>query len=506
MQQAQPTDEMVPESGTSPAAGTARAAVATAVGTAVENVLNRGLNVRHIRFMALGSAIGTGLFYGSASAIQKAGPAVLFAYMIGGAAVFMVMRALGEMAGRHPVSGSFGQYASRYLGPLAGFVTGWTYVFEMAIVAIADVTAFSIYMGFWFPEVERWVWILAIIFLLAALNLLSVKVFGELEFWFTLVKVAAIIAMIAGGAAILAFGFQNGDASAAPGLGNLVEHGGLFPNGFEGLLASFAVVMFAFGGIETIGITAGEAADPKKVIPKAVNTVPVRVLLFYVLTLGVLMSLFPWNEVGSNGSPFVQIFSGLGIPAAPHILNAVVITAALSAINSDIFGAGRILFGLAQQGHAPQSFGRVSRHGVPWMTVVMMAGILLVGVVLNAVIPENVFLLIASIATFATVWVWVMILSSHVAMKREISRNGLPASDFPSPLWPAASILAIAFMGLVIGVLGFFEDTRVALYVGAAWLGLLVVAYRLWVKGNGRRRAHLEDETSPLPVVASGQN
>ncbi|MFE5835633.1 amino acid permease [Arthrobacter sp. NPDC056493] len=509
MQQAQTTAETAAPDSTSTDDATAvgnarnaRNAVETAVETAVATVLNRGLNVRHIRFMALGSAIGTGLFYGSASAIQKAGPAVLFAYMIGGAAVFMVMRALGEMAVRHPVSGSFGQYASRYLGPLAGFVTGWTYVFEMAIVAIADVTAFSIYMGFWFPSVERWVWILAIIFLLAALNLLSVKVFGELEFWFTLVKVSAIIAMIAGGAAILAFGFQNGDASAAPGLGNLVEHGGLFPNGFEGLLASFAVVMFAFGGIETIGITAGEAADPKKVIPKAVNTVPVRVLLFYVLTLGVLMSLFPWNEIGSSGSPFVQIFSGLGIPAAPHILNAVVITAALSAINSDIFGAGRILFGLAKQGHAPQSFGRVSRHGVPWMTVVMMTGILLVGVVLNAVIPEDVFLLIASIATFATVWVWVMILASHVAMKREIARKGLPASEFPSPWWPAASVLTIGFMGLVIAVLGFFEDTRVALYVGAVWLGLLVAAYRLWVKGNGRRRAHLEDETSPLPVVA----
>jgi histidine transporter len=184
-----------------------------AAGNAVVGVLNRGLNVRHIRFMALGSAIGTGLFYGSASAIQKAGPAVLLAYIIGGAAVFMVMRALGEMAVRHPVSGSFGQYASRYLGPLAGFVTGWTYVFEMAIVAIADVTAFSIYMGFWFPQVDRWIWILAIICFLAALNLLSVKVFGELEFWFSLIKVVAIIAMIAGGAAIIAFGFQAGGST-----------------------------------------------------------------------------------------------------------------------------------------------------------------------------------------------------------------------------------------------------------------------------------------------------
>ncbi|WP_171027558.1 amino acid permease [Pseudarthrobacter sp. NamE2] len=473
---------------------------------AAGSVLNRGLNVRHIRFMALGSAIGTGLFYGSSSAIQKAGPAVLLAYIIGGAAVFMVMRALGEMAVRHPVSGSFGQYASRYLGPLAGFVTGWTYVFEMAIVAIADVTAFSIYMGFWFPQVERWIWILAIIFFLAALNLFSVKVFGELEFWFSLIKVTAIIAMIAGGAAIIVFGFQAGGSTVEPGLGNLVEHGGFFPFGFEGLLASFAVVMFAFGGIETLGITAGEADNPKKVIPQAVNTVPVRVLLFYVLTLGVLMSLFPWDAVGSNGSPFVQIFSGLGIPAAPHILNAVVITAALSAINSDIFGAGRILFGLSRQGHAPAAFGRISRHGVPWMTVVMMASILLVGVVLNAVIPEDVFVIIASIATFATVWVWVMILASHVAMKRDIARGNLPPSEFPSPWWPAASLLTIAFMVLVIAVLGAFEDTRTALYVGGAWLVFLVLAYRLWVKGDGRRRADLVDETSPLPVLTSARS
>ncbi|MDQ0076434.1 amino acid permease [Arthrobacter oryzae] len=502
MQQAQTEAKPgAPENSTSTIGGTSDSTIGGTVGTAVETVLNRGLNVRHIRFMALGSAIGTGLFYGSASAIQKAGPAVLLAYMIGGAAVFMVMRALGEMAVRHPVSGSFGQYASRYLGPLAGFVTGWTYVFEMAIVAIADVTAFSIYMGFWFPDVERWIWVLAIIFFLAALNLLSVKVFGELEFWFSLIKVVAIIAMIAGGAAIIIFGFQAGGATVAPGIGNLVEHGGMFPNGFEGLLASFAVVMFAFGGIETIGVTAGEAADPKKVIPKAVNTVPVRVLLFYVLTLAVLMSLFPWNEVGTNGSPFVQIFSGLGIPAAPHILNAVVITAALSAINSDIFGAGRILFGLARQGHAPASFGKVSRHGVPWMTVVMMAVVLLVGVVLNAVMPKDVFLLIASIATFATVWVWVMILASHVAMKREIARKGLPASEFPSPWWPAASILTIAFMAMVIVILGAFEDSRVALHVGAVWLGVLVLAYRLWVRGTGRSRAELVDETASIPVV-----
>jgi histidine transporter len=464
------------------------------------SVLNRGLNARHIRFMALGSAIGTGLFYGSSSAIQKAGPAVLLAYIIAGAAVFMVMRALGELAVRHPVSGSFGQYASRYLGPLAGFITGWTYVFEMAIVAIADVTAFSIYMGFWFHDVPRWIWVLAIIFFLAAINLLSVKVFGELEFWFSIIKVGAIIAMIAGGIAIIVFGFHVEGGESVPGLNNLVEHGGFMPNGWAGLLAAFAVVMFAFGGIETIGVTAGEAENPGKSIPAAVNTVPVRILLFYVLTIGVLMTLIPWNEITGETSPFVQIFDSLGIPLAGHILNAVVITAALSAINSDIFGSGRVLFGLAQQGHAPAVFGRISRSGVPWMTVVLMTGVLLVGVVLNATIPEDVFLVIASIATFATVWVWIMILASHVAMKREISRKALVPSDFPVPFWPLASILTAVFMAGVIVLLGIYPDTRVALYVGATWLVLLTLAFKLWVRGKGLERANLLDTSSAVHV------
>ncbi|MCQ1950747.1 MULTISPECIES: amino acid permease [Arthrobacter] len=444
--------------------------------------------------MALGSAIGTGLFYGSASAIQSAGPSVLLAYMIGGAAVFLVMRALGEMAVRHPVTGSFGHYASRYLGPFAGFITGWTFAFEMAIVAIADVTAFGIYMGFWFEDVPRWIWILAVILLIAALNLMRVKVFGETEFWLSLIKVAAIIAMIVGGAAIVVFGFGLPDA-ANPGLDTMLGSGGFFANGFWGLLASFSIVMFAFGGIETIGITAGEADNPKKAIPAAVNTVPVRILLFYVCALGILMMIFPWQDINGETSPFVQIFDTLGIPAAAHILNAVVITAAISAINSDIFGAGRVLYGLAQEGQAPASFARISRNGVPWMTVATMAVVLLVGVVLNALLPESLFTIIASIATFATVWVWLMILLSHIAMKREIKRRNLPASEFGVPFWPAASYAALAFMVFIVVLLGIMPDTRVALIVGAVWIVLLFAAYRLWVRGDGLVRAELADET-----------
>ncbi|KGE68304.1 MULTISPECIES: amino acid permease [Pseudomonas] len=447
-----------------------------------EKGLKRGLSARHIRFMALGSAIGTGLFYGSASAIQMAGPAVLLAYLIGGAAVFMVMRALGEMAVHNPVSGSFGQYASTYLGPMAGFILGWTYAFEMIIVCLADVTAFGIYMGFWFPDVARWVWVLGIVFLIGGLNLCNVKVFGEMEFWLSLLKVGAIVAMILGGFGIMLFGIHSAGETQASGLSNLWAHGGFMPNGIGGLIASFAVVMFAFGGIEIIGITAGEAKDPQRVIPKAINAVPLRILLFYVLTLFVLMAIYPWPQIGSQGSPFVQIFSNLGIGSAATILNIVVISAAVSAINSDIFGAGRMMYGLAQQGQAPKGFAQLSKHGVPWMTVVVMGAALLGGVVLNYLIPENVFLLIASIATFATVWVWLMILFTQVAMRRSMTKEQVAELKFPVPFWPYAPAAAIVFMLFVFGVLGYFPDTQAALLVGAVWIVLLVVAYLLWVK------------------------
>jgi len=214
--------------------------------------------MRHIQFIALGSAIGTGLFYGSATAIQAAGPSVILAYLIAGAVVYMVMRALGEMAVRHPVPGSFGQYAARYLGPFAGFVTGWTFVFEMIVVAIADVTAFGVYMGFWFPDTPRWIWVTAVILCIAAINTRNVKILGEMEFWLTIIKVGAILAMIGGGIVLMALGVSYAPGEPV-GLQNLVDHGGFMPNGLGGLLAALSVVVFAFGGIETIGITAGEA-------------------------------------------------------------------------------------------------------------------------------------------------------------------------------------------------------------------------------------------------------
>lgn len=462
--------------------------------------LKRGLSLRHIQFIALGSAIGTGLFYGSANAIAAAGPAVIVDYLIAGAVVFMVMRSLGEMAVRHPVSGSFGHYASRYLGPFAGFVTGWTYTFEMIVVSVADVTAFAIYMGLWFPDTPRWIWIAAVICFVGAVNTRNIKVFGELEFWLTVIKVTAIVAMIAGGLALMIRGVSY-KQGVTVGLENLVSHDGFAPTGLGGMITALAVVMFAFGGVENVGITAGEAADARRAIPKAINSVPIRILVFYVMTMIVIMSLVPWNQITGEASPFVQIFVALGIPAAPSILNLIVISASISAINSNTFGAGRMLYGLAQHRHAPAAFGRVSRNGVPWLTVLVMCGALVVAAVLNAVMPESVFFVIASIATFSVVLVWCMILFAHISMRRELVRKNRPPSAFPVPLWPVASLCAVAFMAFIVIVLGTLPETRVALVVGVVWVALLAIAYRFGVRGEGRQRLELHDHTDSVPVV-----
>ncbi|UDL97627.1 amino acid permease [Streptomyces longhuiensis] len=448
--------------------------------------LQRGLKSRHIRFIALGSAIGTGLFYGSSESIKAAGPAVLLAYLIGGAAVFLVLRSLGEMAVSSPCAGSFGEYATKYLGPLPGFLTGWTYALEMVFVCLADITALGVYMSFWFPDVPRWIWLLAAVGIIGAMNLFSVKVFGELEFWLSFAKVVAIIAMILAGLAIIVFGFGgNGDA----GVSNLWSNGGFMPNDVRGLVLSFAVVMFAFGGTEIIGVTAGEAQNPEKTIPSAVNSIPIRIVLFYVLTLAVLMSLNPWEHIGAKGSPFVEIFAGIGVASAATVLNVVVIIAALSAINSNIFAAGRIMYGMAERNQAPSVMRRLSRNGVPWMTVVIMIGALLFGVLLNYLMPERVFLVIASIATFATVWVWLMILLSQVSARRRMSAQEVAALKYPAPFWPYGQIITITFMVCVVVLLAFSDSTRIALVVGGVWLALMTCVYYLWLRPRARRAA-----------------
>jgi L-asparagine transporter-like permease len=433
--------------------------------------LQRRLTPRHITFMALGMAIGAGLFLGSANAINLAGPSVLFAYLFGGAMIFIIMRALGEMAVHDPVAGSFSTYAHRYLGPFAGYLTGWNYWILMVGVGMAESTAVGIYMRQWFPELPQWIWVFGSVAMIGGLNLMAVKVYGEMEFWFTLIKVVTVVLMILGGAGMIWLGWGNGGQPV--GLSNLWGHGGWFPHGFTGMVLALPVVVFAFGGIETIGMAAGEASQPERTIPRAVNSVLWRILIFYVGALFVIMAIYPWNQLGTQGSPFVTTFGKLGIPQAAGLINFVVITAALSGFNSTTFSGSRMLYSLSTKAQAPAFLGKVSEHGVPVRAVLVTLACLILGVVLNYLLPERIFAMMMSILAFNTVWTWMMVLIAHFSFRR---RHG--ATQFPLRAWPLTSVVCLLFLAFVLFMLGYSPDTRVALYVGAGWVVLLSLAYK----------------------------
>ena len=437
--------------------------------------LNRGLKQRHITLMSLGSAIGVGLFLGSASAIKLAGPSILFGYIIAGLAIFFIMRALGEMAIEQPVAGSFSKYAHDYLGPLAGFITGWNYWFLWVVTCMAEITAAGIYMEYWFPGTPRWVWALIALVLMSALNFLSVKVYGELEFWFALIKIVTIICMIVIGTGIILFGFGNG--GVATGISNLWSHGGWFPNGFTGLLLSLQMVLFAYLGVELIGVTAGEAENPKKTLSKAIDNVFWRILIFYVGALFVMMAIYPWNEIGDKGSPFVLTFEQIGIAKAAGIINFVVLTAALSSCNGGLFSTGRMLFTLAQQKQAPEKFGQLNKNGIPSKGILATAFVLLIGVALNYVVPAKVFTWLTSISTFGAIWTWGVIVVAQLRFRKGLSQEAQNKLTYKMPLYPLSSYTTLAFLVLVLGIMAYSNDTRIALIVGPIWLIALVVVY-----------------------------
>ncbi|OHX20293.1 amino acid permease [Chromobacterium sphagni] len=442
-----------------------------------QQTLHRGLEERHINLMALGATIGVGLFLGSATAIKMAGPAIMLAYGIGGLAIFMIMRALGEMAIHNPVAGSFSRYAQDYLGPLAGYLTGWNYWFLWLVTCMAEITAVGVYMGIWFPDVPSWYWVLAAMLAMGGVNLIAVKAYGEFEFWFALIKIVTIVLMIAGGFAMIAFGF--GNHGVATGISNLWAHGGFMPHGFTGVLMSLQMVMFAYLGVEMLGLTAGEAKNPKKALARAVDSVFWRILIFYIGALFVILAIYPWNELGTRGSPFVMTFQSLGIPAAAGIINFVVLTAALSSCNSGIYSTGRMLFNLAEQKQALPLFARVSKNGVPMPALLLSIAALLVGVLLNYLAPKEVFTWLTAISTFGAVWTWLIILLAQLRFRRTLSPAQLAAISHRMPLWPYGSYLTLGFLALVIGLMAYFPDTRVALMVGPGWLVFLVAAYYL---------------------------
>ena len=438
-----------------------------------ENKMQRGLKNRHLQMIALGTAVGTGLFYGSTATIAMAGPAVSLSYLIGGIVIFLIVRMLGEMSVEEPVSGSFSHYAAKYWGAFPGFLAGWNYWFLYILVSMAELSAVSIYLGYWFPDLPKWVGVLACLIIITVINLVTVSAYGEIEFWMAFIKIAAIVGMI-----VLGSWYIFSDPDPFPqNFSYLWDHGGFFPNGVTGMIMSLAPVLFSFGGIELIGITAGEAQNPDKTIPRAINQVIYRILIFYVGTMIVLMTLWPWNEVGKDASPFVQIFQNAGFTSTAHILNFVVLTAAISVYNSAIYSNSRMLYGLAKSNNAPKFFEQLSSRGVPVNGILVSSGITLLAAVLNYLLPDEVFMYMMSIVTGAVVISWALIVMTHLKFRKHCEAVGI-VPKFKALFYPVANYLCLAFLAGILLIMATMDEMRPAVIVMPIWILAIWLFYR----------------------------
>lgn len=437
-----------------------------------EEKLKRGLKNRHLQMIALGTAVGTGLFYGSTATISMAGPSVSLSYLIDGIIIFLIVRMLGEMSVDEPVSGSFSHYAAKYWGRFSGFLVGWNYWFVYLVMSMAELTAVSIYLAYWFPDLPQWVGALIFLIIITGINLITVSAYGEIEFWMALIKISAIIFMIVLGSYLI---FT--DVRPFPeNFSNLWIHGGFFPNGIQGMIFAMVPVLFSFGGIELIGITAGEAEDPDKTIPRAINQVIYRILIFYVGTMVVLMSLWAWNEVGTEASPFVQIFDNVGISAAANILNFVVLTAAASVYNSAIYSESRMLYGLAENSNAPKFFLKLSSRKVPVNGILFSSGITLIAVLLNYLFPGKVFMYLLAIVTGAIVVTWIMIVITHLKFREYCKETG-HVTRFHALFYPYANYLCLIFLAVIIILMLTMDEMRLAAISMPLWLGAIRLLY-----------------------------
>lgn len=456
--------------------------------------LKRGLKNRHVQMIALGGAIGSGLFLGSAQAIHHAGPSLLLAYALGGLAVFFVARALGELLLYRPVAGSFATYAKEFVGPWAGFVTGWSYWFLWVVVGIAEITAVSIYMHYWLPDLPQWISTLAALFLLFGVNMLNVRVFGEFEFWFALVKVLAVLALLAFGGAVLLFGV--GHMGDAVSVSNLWTHGGVFANGLEVTLLTLPIALFAFGGIEIIGVAAGETENPSVTLPKAINGAVYRILIFYIGAIAIIMSLVPWDQISTDVSPFVMVFDHFGIPAASSIINLVVITAAASACNSGIFSSGRMLHSLSSSGHAPGIFRHISKDGVPTAGIIASVAVMFAGVLVNYLVPKQAFIYVISVVVVIQLWTWSIIIIAHLGYRRAVMAGRVAASPYRMPAAPFSNYATLGFFALILVLLGFDDETRIALYCAPVWVLMMAIGWKWASASEARRNNPVQSATS----------
>ena len=466
--------------------------------------MERGLKPRHVEMIALGGTIGVGLFMGSANTIQMAGPSVLLCYAVTGVVMFFIMRIMGEMLYQEPVTGSFATYGHKYISPFVGYLTACSYWFLWVVVGLSEITAVGIYVHYWFPLLPQWISALAGMAIVAAANMAAVKYYGEFEFWFAIIKIVAVLAMIFGGLYVIIANVPTASGIRASFANWFTVDGGFLPHGlmsrnadgtWTGLLMALVVVMFSFGGTELIGITAGETENPRTTIPKATNGIIWRILVFYICALGVIMAVVPWSTIDGNSSPFVQIFDSVGVHAAAGILNFVCLTAVMSVYNSGLYANSRMLYSLAKQGNAPAYLGRLNKRGVPVGGVITSAIIIAIAVVVVFVWPDFAFNYLMSIATIAAAINWIMIMLTEIKFRRVVAAGdgpndlkglkGQEALDklaFKLPFAKVTPYVVIAFMLLVVVLMCFSASYRIAVVAGVIWLVVLFAAYQITQK------------------------
>ncbi len=448
-----------------------------------EDQLARRLTPRQLSMIALGGAIGTGLFLGSGISMQLAGPGVILSYILAALIALVIAWALAEMAVAHPVAGSFGVYAEIYLNPWAGFTMRYSYWLAQCIAIGSELIAAAIYCDFWFPQVPGWLWVLVFAVALVGINAWSVASFGEFEYWFALIKVVTIVAFLLLGTALL---FGVGPLEPV-GFVNYTGHGGFLPHGWSGVLLAITLAVFSFFGVEVVAVAAGEAQNPTETIPRALRSVFLRLVLFYVGGSALLVGLVPWNRVGIDASPFVRAFEAVGLPAAPTVMNFVVLTAALSSANTNLYMCTRMLFSLSRGGYAPARLAGLTRRGIPLVALAASSGGMLAAALAQKFFPQKAYVYMIGAAFFGGLYVWLMILVTHFAFRRH-HRGDAQVARF-MPAFPTLTVLGVvALVGVSVATL-FVPDLKITLLGGLPWLGAVSLGYWLWRRLRERRTA-----------------
>ncbi|PPA73145.1 amino acid permease [Achromobacter spanius] len=440
-----------------------------------EQGLKRRLTSGQMSMIAIGGAVGTGLFLGSKFAIGFAGPSVIISYAIGGLITLLLMGCLAEMTVAHSTSGSFGAYAEHYIGPLAGFLVRYAYWSCVVLAVGTEVTAVAEYMHFWFPDVPGWLWVCVFSGALILVNAMSVKAFGTIEYWFSTIKITAIVAFIILGAYVVWGNPQYGVAQ-------YTAHGGFFPNGLWGMWVAVVISIFSYLSVEMIAVAAGEAEDPERAVKKAFRATIVRLVVFYLLTLALILAIVPWNEAGKAGSPFVKVMLALDIPGAAGVINFIVLVAALSAMNSQLYITTRMMFSLSRAGHAPSLFGRLTRSGTPLNALLLSTSGIAIAVVLKVMVPDTAFTLMMAISMFGALFTWMMIFITHYFFRRRWAREGSGALSFRMPGFPVLTLLGAVAMLAILVTTYYTNVFKMTLVFGVPFLVILAVLYGVLFK------------------------